>query len=269
MIEPLHRLTAHRAMMPLTARVIRARLVRESAVFFAAEALRPPGVRVYALRESGVRVAVRHRSADSATLAEVFHHRLYDPPAEVVEALGEPLAILDLGANIGMFGALAVTRWPASRIVGYEPDPANAAVHERTIAANGLAERWSLVLAAAGAREREVRFAAGLNASSHLLDDDSGDTPATISVACHDVLGALGEADLVKMDIEGGEWEILADPRFAAHPPRVIVLEYHPAGCPGSDPRAAAQNALAAAGLRVSPIWQGDDGVGMLWAWRP
>lgn len=267
MIAAMKRLTAHRMVMPLTARVICARLVRERARFLAGEILHPPGVRVYRLRESGLRVALRHRGSDSATLAEVFYHRWYDLPAEVARAIGEPSSIVDLGANIGMFGALAVTRWPAARIVGYEPDPANAAVHERTIAANGLSGRWSLVLAAAGARAREVRFAAGLNASSHVLGRGGDDEGETITVSCLDVLEQVCGADLVKIDIEGGEWEIICDPRFASDPPRVLVLEYHASGCPGSDPRAQAEGALEAAGLRVSPIWHGD-GVGMVWGWR-
>ena len=45
-----------------------------------------------------------------------------------------------------------------------------------------------------------------------------------------DVLGQIAEADLVKMDIEGGEWGILADPRIARQ--RALVLEYHPRGLP-------------------------------------
>ena len=269
MIKALHRLTGHRAILPLTARVICARLVRESSTFFARELLRPPGVHLYRLSANGVAVAIRHQGADAATLAEVFHHRWYDPPSEVSQVIGEPRTILDLGANIGMFGAFAATRWPTSRIVAYEPDPENAAVHERTIAVNDLAERWSLVLAAAGSREGEVRFAAGLGASSHVIDGRPDGAADAITVALRDVLPAMSVADVVKMDIEGGEWEILYDPRFAANPPRVIVLEYHPLGCPGADPRAAAQRALDAAGLRTAPIWHGADGVGMLWAWRP
>ena len=269
MIGPLRRLTGHRAVLPLTARVICARLVRESATFFARELVRPAGVHVYRLNANGLRVAIRHQGTDAATVAEVFHHRWYDPPPEVSQGIGDPGTILDLGANIGMFGAFAVARWPSSRIVAYEPDPANAAVHERTIAVNGLAQRWGLVLAAAGCREGEVRFAAGFGASSHVLAGPGDVAADAITVVVRDVLPAVSAADVVKMDIEGGEWEILYDPRFAANPPRVIVLEYHPLGCPGPDPRAAAQRALDAAGLRTAPIWHGTDGVGMVWAWRP
>jgi hypothetical protein len=84
-----------------------------------------------------------------------------------------------------------------------------------------------------------------------------------------DVLDQVAAADLVKIDIEGGEWEILLDPRFAESPPRALVLEYHAAGCPTDDPRAAALDALRGAGMQVQPLWHdAAAGVGMAWAWR-
>jgi FkbM family methyltransferase len=148
-------------------------------------------------------------------------------------------------------------------ISAYEPDPANAAVHRQSVAANGLGSRWTVTEAAAGSADGEARFASGGVALSSLSAD--GD----IVVPVRDVLAAIAHADLVKMDIEGGEWPILLDPRFAAAPPRVLVLEYHPGdGCPGEDPHDAVRKLLAAANLSTSEIWRRDDGYGMLWAWR-
>ena len=42
----------------------------------------------------------------------------------------------------------------------------------------------------------------------------------TIKVPMHDVMAEIAAADLVKIDIEGGEWEILSDERFRREPPR-------------------------------------------------
>jgi FkbM family methyltransferase len=250
------------------ARMIAARLVRETPVFFVREYTRHPGIGIYHVRQTGVSVAIRHTGVDSATLAEVFHRPWYRPPERAARALGRPQAILDLGANIGLFGALAVTAWPGARIVGYEPDPGNAEVNEAAIAANGLGERWSVTRAAAGASEGEVRLAAGRGPSSFVLAAGAADEHE-VSVAMHDVLPAIAASDLVKIDIEGGEWPILADARFAASPPRVLVLEYHPEGCPGSGPRAEAERMLAAAGMAPELIWDSEaEGLGMLWAWR-
>jgi FkbM family methyltransferase len=254
--------------MPLTARVICARLVRESASFLVHDLARTDRPRMYHLRESGLKVAIRHARQDGATLAEVFYRGDYRPPAEVLAALGEPQAILDLGGNIGLFGAFAAPRWPKAQMTAYEPDPDNADVLARTVAANALGGRWRLVRAAAGATDRDVDLAAGRAMESFIPAPGEDPAGATIRVPMRDVLAEMAAADLVKIDIEGGEWEILLDPRFLADPPRTLVLEYHPHLCPGPDPRAEAEHALAAAGMQISAIWHRNDGYGMLWAWR-
>jgi FkbM family methyltransferase len=213
-------------------------------------------------------VAINHAGVDSATLAEVFYHCYYEPPEEVAAALGEPAQILDLGANIGLFGAFAVTRWPSARLLAYEPDPANAAALERTISENDLAGRWKLKRAAAGAHAGEIRFVPGLNVGSHIADLQDDSRAVTITVPLCDVLPEIADAGLVKMDIEGAEWSILGDPRFAEQPPRALVLEYHPEGSTERDPAAAAHSALERAGMATASIWHRPDGYGMLWAWR-
>jgi FkbM family methyltransferase len=263
--DALRRLSAHRRVLPITALLLRGRCVRETTRFVVREGGGRHGLCLYTLRESGLRVALRHGTGDVVTLGEVFHERDYEPPAEVVAALGEPASILDLGANVGLFGAFAAARWPAARIEAFEPDPVNANVCERTIAANGLAGRWTLTRTAAGNADGRIAFAAGIDALSHEV---APGTPGAIVVPIVDVLERIGAADLVKVDIEGGEWAIAGDPRFAAHPPAAIVLEYHPSGCPAADPHAAMRGLLAAAGLQVHDIWRRDDGHGMVWAWR-
>ncbi len=252
-------------LLPLTALLLRARTVRPAGAFIARELMRVDGARLYRLSDSGLRVAIRHRSADVVTLGEVFHDRDYVPIPEVERALGHVRTIVDLGANIGLFGAFAAGRWPDARIVAYEPDPGNIAAHRMTIAANGLGDRWRLVAAAAGAHRGTARFAAGRASLSHVTSDDGGDV---ITVDVEDVLQAIAGADLLKMDIEGSEWAILADPRFRASPPRVVVMEYHPAGCPSGDARADAEAALLQAGMTIRSIKRVDGGYGMLWGWR-
>jgi FkbM family methyltransferase len=287
-LRALRRLGAHPRLLPLTALLLRARAVRPATAFFLREALGREEVRRYRLRENGLLVELRHGTGDVVTLGEVFHDHQYTPTGEIEAALGEVSSVLDLGANIGLFGAFAAARWPRAEIVAFEPDPANAELHECTIAANGLQDRWRLVRAAAAAAPGRAEFVSGGVALSHLADitergpgesqPASGEDPpgapgllpgaVKIDVELRDVVTQLAETDLLKMDIEGGEWAILGDARFRERPPRAVVLEYHPRFCPGDDPAAAAEAALAQAGLRVQSIWRGADGHGMLWAWR-
>jgi len=243
-------------------------MVSPWSLFVLRELLRRRGTRVYRARESGLRVALRHRTGDAATLTEIFYLRYYDPPKEVARVIGEPRTILDLGANVGLFGAFAAARWPSATIVSYEPDPDNVAVHARTVAANGLGNRWSLVPAAAGTSDHAVRFVAGLEALSHVVNGGAGEPAREITVPMRDVLPEICSADLVKLDIEGGEWDILLDPRLKFDPPRAIVLECHPRNCPEPDAPALAERALREAGLTTATIWTRDDGHAMLWGWR-
>jgi FkbM family methyltransferase len=252
------RLTSVRPLLRLSY-ALRASLVRERARFMRNE-LRPgPASAVYRLRESGVAVAIRHHTGDVMVLDEIFSQREYDPPATV--ALGNVESAVDLGANIGLFGAWLLGRVPDARVVAYEPDPANAAVHRLAIDANGLAERWRLIEAFAGVEEGVTSFTTGLHAVSH---EGEG-----IEVRVVDVLPELARADLVKIDIEGAEWPILADPRFQELRARLVVLEYHGEGSPEPDPAAAAERALADAGYDVhhaghKPAF----GAGLVWAVR-
>lgn len=262
---PARELAGHPRLLPATALVLRARTVRPSWAFLARAVTGDRGTRVYRLRENGLRVAIRHGTGDVVTLGEVFHEHDYRPPAELEGRLGDVKRIVDLGANVGLFGAFAAGRWPDAEILAFEPDPENAEVHGRTIELNGLGERWSLVRAAAGARNGRAAFVGGEAALSRLAG--AGDTD-TIEVPVRDVLAVVADGDLVKMDMEGGEWAILCDPRFRAAPPRALVLEYHPRFCPEGDPGHAAEAALAAAGLQVWPVWHRADGHGMVWGWR-
>jgi FkbM family methyltransferase len=246
---------------PATALLLRARTVRQAPAFVLRE-LRGGGRRAtYDVRSAPVRIVVRHGVGDAPTVGEVFHEHDYEPPA-ALDAVLDPETILDLGANIGLFGAFAAARWPRARISAYEPDPANADVCRECIAANRLEHRWALTTAAAANRAGELRFHASGDALSHAGEGGN------LVVEARDVLGEIAAADLVKMDVEGGEWEILRDPRFAASPPRAIVLEYppHPSA---PEPRAAVERLLRDAGLdRQAPIFHRGDGHGMLWAWR-
>lgn len=264
-VDALRRVAGHRRLLPLTALVLRSRTVHPASSFALREAAGRRRVGIYRLRDNGLRVAIRHGTGDVVTLGEVFHEHDYEPASELQGRLRSAALIVDLGANIGLFGAYAAACWPEASILAFEPDPGNASIHERTIELNSLGQRWRLIRAAAGTTTGSARFLAGGAALSRFA---TGDEPSAIEVPVEDVMSILADADLVKMDIEGGEWAILTDARFRESPPRTIVLEYHPGGCPTDDPRKAVESVLEGAGLDVRPIWHRADGHGMLWAWQ-
>jgi FkbM family methyltransferase len=219
----------------------------------------------YRVRAVDAHIVLRHNSSDVWTLNEIFYDRSYDPPAPVaawLSSLERPPRVLDLGANVGMYGALVHARHPGASIVAFEPDPQNAALHRRCMALNGSPTSWRLVEACAASEDGTRMFAAAGGDESRVTADHSG-----MPVQARDVLPEMERRDLVKMDIEGSEWELLADPRFGSAP--AVVLEYHPHLCPSPDSHGEAERLLTGAGYRVAPVFRRPSGLGALWAWKP
>ena len=217
-------------------------------------------VRRYRPRGGAIDVLLRHNTSDGNILQEFAMHRLYDEPGPVASQLATMARprFVDLGAHIGLFGAHILSRYPNGTLTSVEADPENAALLRATATASG--KPWQVIEAAAAAANGNVRFAAGRYAESRI-------DPAGADVIAVDVFDMLANCDLAKIDIEGGEWSLLADPRLAGIG-CAMVLEWHPHGCPGPDPELAANAALESAGFLVSGVSGAPPGVGMLWAWR-
>lgn len=230
---------------------------------------RPPAPpRTYALRGGGA-VVLRHGTTDVEMFDEIHCARVYAPPppvADALAALGRPVRVVDLGANVGLFAVAALRTLPVASLVAVEPDAENRAVLERCAAANAGGADWTIVPAAAATAPGTMRFAGGRGSESHELVPGEGG--AVTEVEAIDAYAHLRDADLVKIDIEGGEWAILGDPRLRGTAITALVLEHHGRLCPQMPPRATAQRLLEAAGFRTLP--GGDEvlGVGTLWAWR-
>ncbi|MGH2941882.1 MAG: FkbM family methyltransferase [Solirubrobacteraceae bacterium] len=228
----------------------------------------------YELRRSGLPFHVRHRTGDVAILNKIFARdramNSYEPPAEAAQAIGQAPKILDVGANIGLFGVFALRCWPGAQITAFEPDPDNLRVLRRTVAANDAAGRWTVVPAAVTNAPTELRFVPGLRAEAHIAGARGAHEDGTITVPAIDFFEQQGSGvDLVKMDVEGGEWAILADPRLAALKASAIRLEWHTMLCPRPDAHAEAIRLLRNGGYtRIVDADYEAERNGVLWAWR-
>jgi len=162
-----------------------------------------------ALRAPGVShpVRVRAGSSDRRAFEQVFLDREYDFPVP-----GRPRFIVDAGANIGCASVWFASRFPSANIVAVEPDPGNHALLDRNVAPWG--------------RVRTVQAAVWSRAAS-LTIDNPGDEPwayrvrearpgeaAFPAVSIGGLLAEAGEEfiDVLKLDVEGAEREIFADP---------------------------------------------------------
>lgn len=130
--------------------------------------------------------------------------------------------VLDIGANVGLFGLAARLAFPQATIHCYEPNSALEPYlsHQSRIA------RCGFFLEAVGRETArvclEIDADESVHSSSHV--DPYGSIPQVALRTALDRLG--GEADLVKMDCEGAEWEILKDAE-SWQQVRFLTMEYH------------------------------------------
>jgi FkbM family methyltransferase len=259
--------------------------VSPSLRFAGNELLRRQRLGAYRVRRSGMRIFVRHPWSDAWVVHEVLSRRVYRPPEPVARRLREhdrPLRIVDLGAHVGSTTLLMLELYPDAQVTAVEPNPSTAALLRRTIEANGLGGQCEVIQAAAGVAPGHVLME-GFSLLAHVVRDrdevEAVDqlpflrepqlrrgAPNRVEVV--DILPVLAGADLVKIDIEGAEWPIFADPRFRELGIGALVLEYHPQGAPDADATAAASELLAGAGMTVGEPFDQHDGVGLVWAWR-
>lgn len=258
-----------------------ARHVTDAPRFALNELLLRRRTRRYTLRGSRRDLVVRHPVVDAFVLAEALDG-VYAPPPEVVAALADdpPATVVELGGHIGTMTLFLLDRFPSSDITVFEAHPDNARILEAAVRANGVRDRVTVRPQAAGTASGRLVLE-GSSALAHAADQDGDVLDAfpfvrgllgpsrPVDVEVVDALPALVGADLLKIDIEGGEWPILADPRFAGTRARAVVMEYHHMGAPGPNPREEAVRLLRAAGFTVGPMdAAASPDVGMLWAWR-
>jgi FkbM family methyltransferase len=163
---------------------------------------------------------VRCGQCDLYTFANLFE----DYPIEIVrQALREVDLVLDLGANVGAFSFLVRVLceqdnlWPS--IKSLEPNPQNVAFLRQQPFAHGV----EIAEAAVGPTEGWGQLVAGKNSVTDRVDFSDTRNQRNVRVVTLETL--CDRPALVKMDIEGGEREILRN----GLPPNVLhlLLEWH------------------------------------------
>ena len=181
-------------------------------------------------------LAIRPYSGDIFILYEVLAWESYKVPERLIEP-GSVKTIIDCGANIGLTALYLADRYPNARIVSVEPDPVNFALLVR----NTKAEPRIIPVQAAlvGKRQGPVilsqdRPACGNSISSASGGSSSGSSGGSsggievASVTMADLCAAHGIAsiELLKVDIEGAEEGVFADPQFLRMV-RYVMIELH------------------------------------------
>ncbi len=201
----------------------------------AACGLTPAHKILYALRrgrgryrlKGGGYIELRRDTTDGKVFEEIFLTQIYAPFAELSRGGGEPVALIDLGANTGLTSVYLSRALRPVRIVAVEPDPANFRMLLRNVDLAGIADRVIAVQAFAGAERGYAQL------------EDSGNgawgmrmgSPAAGGVPVLPVsdIAALARTSriVMKCDIEGAERHLFQRLRDWEHLVSFLMLELH------------------------------------------
>lgn len=228
--------------------------------------IRAPRVE-YRLRQ-GLRFQARTRTYTAGTIKKIFRERIYEPD---VLRLPEQGTVVDVGGHIGIFAAYAASRSPGVRVFTYEPEPENFQDLQTNIALNRLENVRAFPEAVGGTEgERTLYKEEGRGTGGHsIVFDWPG---GAVRVRCTTLARILervgGCIDFLKMNCEGGEYEILPplSPEIFRKI-RQIAIQVHemgPGGEPSATPESLAER-LRTNGFEVFPSIR----AGFLYARRP
>lgn len=206
---------------------------------------------------SGLTIAIRHNKWDAKIIWEQFIARGYlarfRPPA------GRPPVVVDIGSYIGDF-ALYCAHALGAQVVAYEPAQENFMMlaknldlnphlSNRVIAVNRGVAATPEIVANVQISGREIHVS-----STWYADDPTAEQRTFACDTLPELLDKHGlpSVDLLKIDCEGGEYEIIATtPNDCYDRIESIVYEWHKV--PGWEAKlAAAESKLRAAGFTVT-----------------
>ncbi|MFH0851953.1 MAG: FkbM family methyltransferase [Candidatus Peregrinibacteria bacterium] len=163
---------------------------------------------------------VRKNASDMLTLREVWSHHVYlDPPANGI--------VVDIGANIGAFTVLAAQR--SKRVIAFEPLQETARILKQNT--RNLRNVSIFPFAIAGSEgTRTLSFGRHKPGKASIVLRRGPEQENIRTIALQQVFDLCGVSriDLLKIDVEGAEYEILlSSPPEVLRRINAITMEFH------------------------------------------
>ena len=205
---------------------------------------------------------------DAWIIKETCLDRQYE---RVSVPLEDGWAIVDVGAALGDFAVSVGARFPSSTVCAYEPFPESHALLLENIALNGTRNVRAYPFAvSSSAGSLSLKLVSG-EAVQHSTATAAGTEAVTVrSTTLEQILAEndLARIDYLKMDCEGGEYDILlnAAPRTLQRIHH-LCLEYHDGVTAHSHGELAAFLESHGFGVRLTPN-PVHANLGFLYAWN-
>lgn len=190
--------------------------------------------RVRTIHIDGIPVMVRTHTSDLRVAIHSFAEKEYDSIR-----CNNPQVILDAGANIGTSAIFFARKYPDAKILAIEPESENFALLEKNVHAykNVIPIRAAL-WGSPGKRMVQNNFSGswGFTVSeTHKRSEETGQEVECVTIPWLMEKYDFDHIDLLKMDIEGGEKDVLENSSEWIDCVGVMTVELHDRICMGCD----------------------------------
>ena len=154
------------------------------------------------------------------TYEELFLDEIYR-----FQSNNEKPVIIDCGANIGLSSLYFKSIYPNTILHAFEPDATLFDLLEKNAQVNGFTDTY-LHQAAVWIENTNLSFSNKGSEASH-IDLSNQSTHQVKAIRLADFLGQFDHIDFLKMDIEGAEFQVVADCLDGLKKVDHFFLEYH------------------------------------------
>lgn len=183
---------------------------------------------------AGVHIDCPNLPGARVPIYEIFAEDCYRLEWFLGDLLRRPIQVVDIGGQVGTFACWLAHLHPEATITSFEPSPTTARFLRTNVAQNGFGDRVAVVERAVAGTAGTAAFEdnGGASGTNGLVSAGHRCATAVIeveTVSFDDVVAGLGAPlDVVKMDCEGGEYDLVygSSPASWATVQR-LVLEHH------------------------------------------
>lgn len=135
----------------------------------------------------------------------VYEQRELDRLIEYLDGLKEPISVVDVGANVGIWTVILGRHKNVKKIFAFEPSAENLNFLRKNIDLNQLSDRVEVHEVAVSDSVGTAKFMDGGSGATRRLsaDNETGSSMQTVSL--DSMQSTFGEIGLIKIDVEGFE----------------------------------------------------------------
>ncbi len=165
------------------------------------------------------RITVRVPKRLMLIFKEIFLSDVYAID-DLKKNLSENSVVVDIGANVGFFSMLVLSKVKVKKVFAFEPIPSNLEIFQRTIAANPILQNSLVLTQAAVTGKPQSHLELHLDGTNELTENASVfsgfESTHSVKINVPSITFSeifqkhkLEQIDFLKMDCEGSEFDII------------------------------------------------------------